>query len=205
MPTLMLLIFLVTHDWIDRLNAFSTLVIAAFTALLVFVVCRQLSASKTIERAWVMAEVEPGSDKFADRKPHVIEGSGTDGDSTAIYAVLICTNTGKTPAWIEETVAKFEIVKKLPEIPNFDSAEYIQRSTIPLGMADGGSLPHTQRLSWVPVAKGHRHLDDTAVLYGRITYRDIFNETRITTFGYKMRPHGSLDRLEGYPRYNANT
>jgi hypothetical protein len=42
------------HDWIDKLNAFSTCVIAAFTILLFFGVMRQISTSRDIERAWVL-------------------------------------------------------------------------------------------------------------------------------------------------------
>ena len=88
-----------------------------------------------------MAEVEPDSEKWHDRSLHVLEGSGTSGDSTAIYAVLVCTNAGKSPAWISETRAKFEIVKTLPEVPNFDSAEHVEASTIPLGIVEGGATP----------------------------------------------------------------
>lgn len=152
-----------------------------------------------------MAEVRHDADKWADRKPHVLEGDGTDGESTAIYAVLVCTNAGKSPAWIEQTVAKFQMVTTLPSEPNFESAQYIQGSTTPLGMAEGGALPHTQKIPWVPIAKGHQQLQQTAVIYGRIVYRDIFGKKRITTFGYKVRPPAQLERLEGHPKYNQNT
>jgi len=100
-----------SHDWIDYINACSTAVIAAFTILLFVGVVWQIRTSKAIERAWVMADVESDSEKWRDRKLHVLEGSGTSGDSTAIYAVLVCINAGKSPAWIVETRAKFEIVK----------------------------------------------------------------------------------------------
>jgi hypothetical protein len=191
--------------WVEFVNAFSTLVVAIFTALLFIGVIAQIRTSKSIERAWVMAEIRHDSDKWADRKPHVLEGSGTEGESTAIYAVLVCANAGKTPAWIEETVAKFEMVKSLPNKPNFKSAKYIERSTIPLGMAEGGALPHTQEIPWVPVAEGHQRVDEMAVIYGRVTYRDIFGKKHRTTFGYKIRPRGRLERLEGHPKYNHST
>ncbi len=193
-----------SHDWIDKLNAFSTLVIAAFTILLFVGVAWQIRTSKTIERAWVMAEVVPDSEKWRDRRLHVLEGSGTSGDSTAIYAVLVCTNAGKSPAWISETRAKFEIVETLPAVPNFESAEYIEASTIPLGMVEGGAAPHTQRLPWTPTAVGHEELGKMSVIYGFVKYRDIFKKQRITTFGYRII-NGTLRRLEAYPKYNENT
>ncbi len=192
------------HDWIDYINACSTAVIAAFTILLFAGVVWQIRTSKTIERAWVMADVEPDSEKWRDHKLHVLEGSGTSGDSTAIYAVLVCTNAGKSPAWINETRAKFAIVETLPLIPNFESAEYIEASTIPLGMVEGGAAPHTQRLPWTPTAVGHEELGKMSVIYGFVKYRDIFKKPHVTTFGYRII-HGQLKRLENYPEYNQNT
>ncbi len=151
-----------------------------------------------------MADVEPDSEKWRDRKLHVLQGSGTSGDSTAIYAVLVCTNAGKSPAWINETRAKFEIVETLPPTPNFESAEYVEASTIPLGMVEGGAAPHTQRLPWTPTAVGHEELGKMSVIYGFVRYRDIFKRLHVTTFGYRII-HGQLKRLENYPEYNQNT
>ena len=192
------------HDWIDYINACSTAVIAVFTILLFVGVIWQIRTSKTIERAWLMADVEPDSEKWRDRKLHVLEGSGTSGDSTAIYAVLVCANAGKSPAWISETRAKFEIVETLPSVPSFESAEYIEAGTIPLGMAEGGAAPHTQRLPWTPIAVGHEQSGKMSVIYGFVKYRDIFGESRLTTFGYRISG-GILKRLENYPEYNKNT
>ncbi|MGB8661160.1 MAG: hypothetical protein WCD34_12105 [Candidatus Acidiferrum sp.] len=193
-----------THDWIDVLNACSTAFIALFTILLFVGVVWQILTSKTIERAWVMADVEPDSEKWRDRKLHVLEGSGTSGDSTAIYAVLVCTNAGKSPAWISETRAKFEIVDTLPATPNFESAEYIEAGTIPLGMVEGGAAPHTQRLPWTPTAVGHEESGKISVIYGFVKYKDIFQKIHVTTFGYRII-HVRLRRLENYPEYNKNT
>jgi transposase-like protein len=51
------LALLVEHDWIDAVNASSTIVIALFTVAMFFVVKYQLRASKDIERAWVMPKL----------------------------------------------------------------------------------------------------------------------------------------------------
>lgn len=192
------------HDWIEYINASSTAVIALFTILLFIGVIWQIRTGRTIERAWVMADVEPDSDKWSDRKLHVLQGSGTSGDSTAIYAVLVCTNAGKTPAWLDEMRAKFEIVQTLPLIPNFDSAEHIETGTIPLGMMEGGAAPYVRKLPWTAIAIGHEELGRMTVIYGFVKYRDIFQRRHLTTFAYRVI-NGQLGRLEGYPKYNENS
>jgi hypothetical protein len=194
------------NNWIEYVNAWSTLIIAVFTAFLFGGIVVQIRTSRAIERAWVMAEIQPDPEKPSKERLQVFEGSGASGDSTAaMNAVLSCSNAGKTPAWIEETIAKFEMVKSLPQTPNFKSAQSIHRSTIPLGMAEGGAVPHAQKIQWTPIAEGHQHTDEMAVIYGQVTYRDIFRKKHRTTFGYKIRPHGRLERLEGYPEYNKGT
>jgi len=194
-----------THDWIDYINACSTAVIALLTILLFIGVVWQVRTGKTIERAWVMADVEPDSEKWRDRKLHVLQGSGTSGDTTAIYALLVCTNTGKSPAWLDEMRAKFEIIKTLPPVPNFQSAEHIETGIVPLGMMEGGAVPYVQRLSWTAVATGHEESGKMAVIYGLVKYRDIFQNRRVTTFAYRIINGRQLRRLEGYPKYNEST
>src|SRR5258708_10541068 len=60
------------------------------------------SASALInsERAWVMAEIEGDRGKWADGKVHIVEGSGTSGDSTGTWIILGCKNEGNKPGWI---------------------------------------------------------------------------------------------------------
>jgi hypothetical protein len=43
------------HDWIDKLNAFSTSVIALFTVFLFFAVIWQTRTARDTERAWIIA------------------------------------------------------------------------------------------------------------------------------------------------------
>jgi hypothetical protein len=139
-------------DWINYVNAWSTLVIAFFTALLFIGLVIQIRTSRAIERAWIMAEIQPDPEKPSNGRLQVFETNGTDGENTAaMNAVLNCSNAGKTPGWIEETIAKFEMVKTLPDTPNFESAQSIQRSTIPeeqfpiLRKSSGHRLPRDTR------------------------------------------------------------
>ena len=83
---------------------------AAILVATVVVIWKQMSVARHIERAWVMADIEHDSQKWGDRKNHILRGSGTNGDTTGFYAVLVCRNEGKSPAWLGERRAKFEIV-----------------------------------------------------------------------------------------------
>src|SRR2546427_5101677 len=168
----------------------------------------QLSATKAqadalmnSERAWVMADVEWDTDKGADRKAHVlVEGSGTGGDTTGIYVVLTCRNEGRSPAWIEEKRARFQIVDVLADTPDLTSAEFIQAGPEPIGI--GKALPHTNHISWQAIGTGHEGLGKMMVVYGVVKYRDIFDKLRETTFGYRVTPSRELVRLEGKCEYN---
>jgi hypothetical protein len=163
----------------------------------------QADALINSERAWIMADVEWDSSKWADRKPHVLEGSGTGGDTTGIYVVLTCRNEGRSPAWIEEKRARFQIVDVLPDEPDLTSAEFIQAGPEPIGI--GKALPHTNHISWQAIGAGHEGLGKMMVVYGVVKYRDIFNKHRETTFGYRITPSRELVRLEGSREYNRHT
>jgi len=175
---------------------------AGILAATVWVIQRQVSTSRHIERAWVMADLEHDSQKWADRKVHVLQGSGTSGDSTGFYAVLICRNEGRSPAWLGERRARFEIVSGLPPKPNLELTELIEASPTPLGT--GQALPHTERLSFPITAQGHEELGRMNVIYGVVKYRDIFGKNRKTTFGYRLTPDRRFVRLE-YAEYNKHT
>jgi len=164
----------------------------------------QADALINSERAWVMADVEWDTSKWSDRgKGHVIEGSGTGGDTTGIYVVLTCRNEGRSPAWIEEKRARFQIVDALPDNPDLTSAEFIQVEPEPIGI--GKALPHTNHISWQAIGTGHETLGKMMVVYGIVKYRDIFDKLRETTFGYRITPSSELVRLEGKREYNKHT
>src|SRR5712692_11835127 len=109
----------------------------------------QAAALVNSERAWVMVDVEWDTAKWADRKAHVVEGSGTGGDTTGIYVVLTCRNEGRSPAWIEEKRARFEIVEVLPDTPDLSTAEFVQAGLEPVGVG------RTNQSAWQAIAKGH--------------------------------------------------
>src|SRR6267378_920920 len=164
---------------------------------------KQADALINSERAWVMVTVEWDTGKWTDGKAHVLEGSGSGGDTTGIYVVLTCRNEGKSPAWIEEKRAKFEIVDVLPHRPDLSSADFIQVGPEPIGI--GNALPQTNHIAWQATARGHVGPGMHMVVYGEVTYRDIFDRLHETTFGYRITPGRELVRLENMREYNKNT
>jgi len=196
-----------THDGIDYINACSTAVIAVFTILLFVGAFRQIRTSKTIERAWIMAELQWDKDKWADAKAHVLHGRssvmGNVSTSTAVYIQLVCKNEGNSPAWIEEKRMKFAIFSVLPDKPPLESADIIQVGPEPLGI--GKTDEPVTRQDAMPIAEGQAEDRQLSVIYGIVRYRDIFGKRRSTTFGYHITSSLELKRLEGYPAYNENT
>src|SRR6266851_3407677 len=73
------------HNWVDFLNAISTAVVGAFTIVLAVVAYRQNLATRTAERAWIVAiPPEPPT-----RNPA--------GDYEIRWEL---ENKGRTPAWV---------------------------------------------------------------------------------------------------------
>lgn len=190
-------------DWYTGLLVFVGAVQAVILFLTIRAINRQTTTAQNSERAWVMANLEGDTSKWADRKTHIVEGSGTGGDTTGIWVVLSCMNEGKSPAWIDEKRVKFEIVRVLSPKPNLEAKDIIQVGPEPIGT--GNALPHTNRIPLVPEAIGHVERGTMPVIYGLVRYRDIFDRTHTTTFGYRITPSNQLVRLEGCPEYNKNT
>ncbi len=159
----------------------------------------QANALINSERAWVMVDVKWDTDKWADSKAHVVEGSGTGGDTTGIYVALSCRNEGRSPAWIEEERARFQIVDALPDTPDLTSAEFVHAVPEPIGVGKANQI------SWPATATGHESLGKMMVVYGVVKYRDIFDKPRETTFAYRITPSTELVRLEGKREYNKHT
>src|SRR5713226_6538956 len=194
------------HDWIDYINAFSTAVIAAFTILLFVGVVWQIHTSKAIERAWVMAQIDGDRKKWSDGKVHIVEGSGTSGDSTGTWIILSCHNEGKSPAWIYEKRVKFEVVPRVNPAPDFDSLPVVFNGREPIGIGQA-AIPNVTKLHRLEIAEGHTKPADMMIIYGIVKYHDIFKEIRTATFGYQITREAegyTLERLTE-AAYNDNT
>jgi hypothetical protein len=55
------------------------------------------------------------------------------------------------------------------------------------------------------IHKRGREIGKLTAVYGFVKYRDIFSDKRITSFAYKVRDDGALERLAGFPQYNEQT
>lgn len=150
------------------------------------------------ERAWVFADLLPtiGHARFL--------GEGT----TSIFARINCKNVGRSPAWIFEVRVRFKFVEadKLSAIPPLEEAEEIWAGTHPIAPTDE---PFSSDCTLA--AEGIQGIDsitgEWAVIFGVVKYRDIYNESRQTTFGYRMLPGTDtrFTRLINYPKYNEST
>ena len=107
--------------------------------------------------------------------------------------------SGKTPAWITEKQAGLDIVDSVPEIPDWSRATFVQVAPEPLSAGQIGK-PKDETL----ICKRGRALGKTIILYGIVKYRDPFGDNRSTTFGYRVRDDGTLERLQN-PKYNENS
>ncbi len=152
-------------------------------------------------RSWIMVEVQPipGAGPIFDGKTVSRGIRDIVAENTAFTARIICKNDGKTPAWITEKRACIDIVDSLPEIPDWTRTQPIQIEPEPLSVSQIGR-PKDEGLT----CKRGREQGKMFVLYGIVKYRDPFGGNRSTSFGYKIRDDGVLERLT-HPKYNENT
>jgi len=145
------------------------------------------------ERAWVLVELEPVPG-FSVMKL----GEGAEGNpyNTASFR-LKYVNEGKTIAWINEILACFQVVKELPEKPDFAALEILNRE--PKWVKSKGSRYLDETLE----TKGQVAVGDMSIIWGVIRYRDAFGEHE-TIFGFRIPLDGQFKRLRN-PAYNQIT
>jgi len=152
------------------------------------------------ERAWIMVELEwvPGylGRALGSRK----NGDGEQTFNTSAPIRIKYTNEGKTIAWIDEKLACFQIVKRLPEEPDLGVLEMLDPEPEWVGIKGGGKLDRSFETD------GQEGIDCAmSVIWGVIKYRDAFNTRHETVFGFRIRPDESFVRLVGLTEYNKTT
>ena len=191
---------LVEHDLIDYVNAGSTVAIAAFTAMMYFVVKYQLRVSKDIERAWVMPKLTKDPMALLLCENTSIRGTQKSVTTTASL-LLVLKNDGEGPVWVRQLLARLVLVDSLDQLPK----------TPELGKEDDQHwhpppFVDTDSVRFRITANGSQVANEKVVAYGKITYLDKFREERFSTFGYFIESGGSrVERLEAHPEYNRNT
>lgn len=109
----------------------------------------------------------------------------------------------KAEALLGEMRARFQMVDVLP-----DSQTLLLRNSFTLDRSQSVSVKHCHtRVIFLgrQQVRAMKLAGKMVVVYGIVKYRDIFDELRETTFGYKITPGRELVPLEGKHEYNKYT
>lgn len=150
-----------------------------------------------IERAWIEVYLSLGPE------PSIIENTrAVDPVHTTVSLEFVCTNYGKTPAWINTKQIGMMILREHIAVPNIRPTETSFPLIGPELVAAGADLSHEGHVECEGrITKGH-----PALVYGEVSYRDIFHKHRTTTFGYWITEDKKVERLPFlYPAYNEHT
>ncbi len=160
----------------------------------------QLHAVTNTERAWVMVNVHwhAGAGRIVDGQT-IIDGVVRNNVSATIDCFI--HNNGRSPAWLTEKRIGVAIVdgEHLPTEPDLQRTPVRDVTLQPMA-PDADYMWHVQ-----PGCEGPRELGKLMLVYGAITYRDIFDQIRETRFGYMVNPSNELERIPSYPAYNKHT
>jgi hypothetical protein len=147
------------------------------------------------ERAWFTSDVSLDTTKGKI----LFEDDG----QVVVNVVISCANIGRSPGWITEIRADFRLADDVPEMPS--------RQSIPVVNWHPGlvSVNKEEAFQWQFSCTGRiADRNKMMLIYGLIDYRDIFEASRQTSFGYSVtsRPFGAeIERLTMYPEYNKQT
>jgi hypothetical protein len=194
------------HDWIDKVNAFSTLVIALFTILLFLGVIWQVNTSRDTERAWVIATPTdnapvvgfiPGGESNLERH---LEGANKQN----VFGCSFKT-TGSSPARLVETAIRYCKVDSLQDIPSEpDFGDRTPLNDLPLVPGDSLGFiqllepsPTLTRIEWVRITRQEAFL----YAFGILVYQDAYGRLHETRFGFVYHfPKGDDMRWKGFHR-----
>jgi len=194
------------HDWIDKLNAFSTFVIAAFTILLFIGIVVQIRTSRDTERAWVIATPTENAPVlgFIPEGGSNLERHLVGCDKRNVFSCSF-KSTGDTPARLVETAICYRKVSQLEDVPQ--EPDYGPRSPmndLPLVKEDSiGFMAFLEPNAILLRADMIAVTQQKALLYafGMVVYRDVYSRLHETRFGYVYHfPQGGDSREKGFRR-----
>jgi hypothetical protein len=151
------------------------------------------------ERAWLMVDLQwegGGRSKLVNTSSLI---QGTLVEKTAACVDSIILNNGRSPAWIIEKRINMAISENIPPEPELQLVPVSDPILEPIATS-GKSTWHAE-----PGCKGKPDVGKITIIFGMIKYRDIFNKTRETRFGYMVSPGRDLERIPSYPEYNKYT
>ncbi len=157
---------------------------------------RSALASVNAERGWMLADL--AWQERAKLTDTVTAGT----PSTVANVRLLYSNRGKTPCVVTEIVARFEIRDAIDPEPDLSFG-------IVRNMPEAVPVGDKPRELALELQAGKRRIyagnKGLMVIYGTMRYRDVFNETRETRFGYAIDSSTfTLERIVGFPEYNKH-
>jgi hypothetical protein len=106
--------------------------------------------------------------------------------TTTAFLLLTLKNDGTSPVWIKHLRARLvmvDSVDKLPKKPDLNDADNQNWYPPPFSEQESVRLRLT--------GNGSQVAKEKCVVYGKITYLDIFRQERFSTFGYFIQSGGS--------------
>ena len=170
------------HDWMDKLNAFSTLVIAAFTVGMVAVISIQIREYRIRERSWVTFMDPQMRQRLKGGQPNGYEIVG------------VVKNVGNTPATIIKKFhfASIEGRKSLDSTPPYLAIEETQTEYL---MVPGDTEPAIAEVSESEMLNIHQL---TIHVLGQIVYKDVFGKIHETRYCLRYYHFPVGDHLRGF-------
>lgn len=158
---------------------------------------KQVDAQVNTERAWMEVDIELGP------SPSVTEvTSGQSPTETVVSVAVKWKNVGRTPAWINLTQISMMMLPDETHSPKVLPAPGYP-SVIGPEMA-GADKEFAQ--TGIVQAEGKITRDQVGLIYGEVSYYDIFKQHHTTTFGFTVDHNRRVRRLNFmYAAYNEHT
>jgi hypothetical protein len=168
--------------------------------VLLWFVGKQGQAIINTERAWVMAELA-----WTPMYGSITQIMDTNGQRKSMVTVrLRYRNDGKTPAWVDEIRARFEITQRPETRPDIRTMEPIKSGILPYGPVPLG-IGANEYVDFSLECIGQEELGKQNIVYGVIYYRDAFKRKRHTFFGFRLLGDNNIIYLPQRPEYNKHT
>jgi hypothetical protein len=207
-----------THDLVDKVNAASTVIIAVFTFGMFVCIWRQITASKSTERAWIIVsplELAPSIGFAPSANAGNIENHLVGVNQQNVFSCAI-KNTGNTPAQLLKLAMSYRSVNCVSEIsaiPEYGEKDDINGLLLVKDDSVGFETvlepsPILTKTEWDAV-----HAQKlTLYVFGVVTYKDVYGKSHETRFGYLyFVPRGGDRTAKGFNRekmpraYNSAT
>ena|ERR1700677_3661210 len=157
---------------------------------------KQVEAQVNAERAWIEVEIELGPSRVAEVT------SGKQPTRTVADCDVKWMNVGRTPAWINLTQISMMMLPDATQAPKA-MPEPGYPSIIGPQMV-GGNDKFEQR--GTVDAEGRLSREQVGLIYGSVSYYDIFKQHHTTTFGFILDERREVRRVNFmYSAYNQHT